>query len=98
MLGLLSCSAAAQEANLFAVQTAVMAARCAVCHTPGVTRNGVPSIEGRSAQEIADKLRAYRTSGPARDVMTTRASRLNDADIDALAIYYAARPTVRQPD
>ncbi|MGA0534205.1 c-type cytochrome [Hansschlegelia sp. KR7-227] len=79
-------------------QTAVLAARCAACHEPGVTRDGVPSIAGRPAREIADKLSAYRAAGPKRDVMTTRASRLSDADIDALARYYAALPPVRRPD
>ncbi|GLK54742.1 cytochrome c553 [Methylopila capsulata] len=63
-----------------------------------MTRPGVPSIAGRPAGEIADKLRAYRAAGPKRDVMTTRASRLADADIDALARYYAALPAVRRPD
>ena len=76
---------------------AVIAARCAACHEPGVTRAGVPSIAGRPAYEIADKLRAYRDA-PKRDVMTTRASRLSDADIDALSRYHAALPPVRRPD
>lgn len=79
-------------------QAAVMAARCAACHEPGVTRGAVPSIAGRPVIEIADKLRAYRAAGPKRDVMTTRASRLSDADIDALARYYAKLPPVRRPD
>jgi cytochrome c553 len=30
--------------------------------------------------------------------MTTRASRLGDADIDALSRYFAALPAVRRPD
>lgn len=78
-------------------RTAALAARCAVCHGPGGGRGAIPQIAGLPAREIADKLRFFRDAGPKRDVMTTRASRLSDADIDALANYFASRALDR-PD
>jgi sulfide dehydrogenase cytochrome subunit len=78
-------------------RTAALAARCAACHGPGGGRAAIPPIAGLPAREIADKLRLFRDAGPKRDVMTTRASRLSDADIDALASYFARR-TPDRPD
>lgn len=72
-----------------------MATRCAACHALSDGRGAIPPIAGLPAREIADKLRFFREAGPNRDVMTTRASRLSDADIDALSKYFASRASGR---
>ncbi|WP_019676326.1 c-type cytochrome [Arsukibacterium perlucidum] len=64
---------------------------CASCHG----RNGVsshpnyPSLAGRSEQELASALAAYRSGERKHALMTPQARGLNDADISALAFYYS---------
>lgn len=75
-------------------------APCAACH--GVTRaaaKAYPVLEGQARWYIANQMRVFRSGGrgtiagdKARDPMVAIARKLNDAQIDAVAAYYAAQP------
>ena len=88
-------STVAGEPKVVVDRTTAPAARCFACHKADGAQRGVPSIAGRPAPEIAERLRFYRDAGAKRDVMTTRASSLDEADIEALARYFAGLPLSR---
>ncbi len=77
-------------------------APCASCH--GVTRaasKAYPSLEGQAGWYLANQLRVFRNGGRGsivgdkpRDPMVAIAKRLNDAQIEAVARYYASQPPV----
>ncbi|TPG15842.1 cytochrome C [Sphingomonas koreensis] len=70
---------------------------CAGCH--GVDRaaaKAYPLLEGQSRWYIADQMRVFRSGGrgaiAGENPMPAIAKRLTDAQIDAVAAYYAAQP------
>ena len=88
---------AARGANLAAAAAAdddVPA--CRACHGPGATRGaeGTPPLAGQHSQYLATQLRLWRDGrrggGPRANLMHMVAIDLRDADIAALAAYYAA--------
>lgn len=47
-------------------QAAVIAATCVTCHAPVATPGGIPSLQGRSADELLTRLRAFKAIDPAK--------------------------------
>jgi sulfide dehydrogenase cytochrome subunit len=70
-----------------------LAATCANCHgTDGRSITGdVPSLAGRSRQDIASSLRAFKAGTKPATVMHQLAKGYTDPQIDALAAYFAAQ-------
>jgi len=67
---------------------------CAGCHGPdGVSTNPLwPNIAGQKAQYTAKQLMAFRAGTRADPSMNGLSQTLSDAQIDALAAYYASMP------
>lgn len=80
-----------------AAPTAVNVSMCAGCHSiPGYQASfprvyRVPMIAGQSAKYIEAALQAYRKGDRNHPTMRAIAGALDDAEIAALAAYYAAR-------
>ena len=71
-----------------------LAATCAACHgTDGrsVTQE-VPSLAGLPREHIVAQMRAFRDGTRAASIMPQIAKGYNDAQIEALADYFARRP------
>jgi cytochrome c553 len=71
---------------------------CVQCHGPGGVGVGdaFPGIAGQSAAYIAAQLKAFREGARRNDpqaLMRTPASKLSDADIEAVSGWFAAQPT-----
>lgn len=83
--------AAAQDAK--ALQLRALAATCANCHgTDGrATGEGMPPLAGADAAYLATQMRALRDGQRPATVMHQIAKGYSDAQIDALAGYFAAR-------
>jgi cytochrome c553 len=83
------CSAAALSAQ--AAPPAV-AQPCATCHGANgmSTLVNAPHLAGQPAIYIAEQLKAYRSGKRQNEVMGVIAKPLSDADIDALAAWYAS--------
>lgn len=66
---------------------------CAICHgTEGNSDNALwPNLAGQHAEYLALQLRAFRDGVRDNPVMAPYVDDLTDADIDALADYYAAK-------
>ena len=83
--------AAAQDAQ--ALQLRALAATCANCHgTDGrAVGEGMPRLAGADAAYLAAQMRALRDGKRPATVMHQLAKGYSDAQIDALAGYFAAR-------
>jgi len=94
VLCLLAAPLAAHAEALSAADVSLMAASCMNCHGPqGVSPGAMASIAGRTEPEIAQMLIAYRAGTiPGATVMTRIMKGFDDAEITALARYYAALP------
>lgn len=69
-----------------------LAATCSTCHTRGGARDAaIAPLEGRSAADIVRDMRAFRSGERAGTVMPQLARGYTDADIAAIARWYAAR-------
>ena len=83
--------------NAFAQDTAArnMASACAICHgTNGKPAPNAPLIPlaGLPKDHIATQMRAFREGQRPATVMHQIAKGYNDAQIDAIAAWYAAQP------
>jgi cytochrome c553 len=70
---------------------------CVQCHGPGGVGVGAafPALAGQSAAYIASQLNAFRAGARRNDpqaLMRTPAAKLSDADIDAVAAWFATQP------
>jgi cytochrome c553 len=82
--------AAAQDAQ--ALQLHALAATCANCHgTDGRAVGDMPRLAGADAAYLAAQMRAFRDGQRPATVMHQLAKGYSDAQIDALAGYFAAR-------
>lgn len=93
----LTLAAAAVQAapDAQALQAQALAATCANCHgTEGRAVEGslVPGLAGQPAPLLAELLRSYKSGSRAATVMRQLAKGYSEAQIDALAAYFAARP------
>jgi sulfide dehydrogenase cytochrome subunit len=85
--------AAAQDAK--ALATRGLAATCANCHgTQGraVENTAVPGLAGLNATYLVEQMKAFKSGARQATVMHQIAKGYNDAQIDALAAYFAAQP------
>ncbi len=90
--GLAAASAHAQDAKTLHLRS--LAATCANCHnTDGKALPGeaMARLAGLDAATIAGQLRAFRDGTRPATVMHQLAKGYNDAQIDALAGYFAAQ-------
>jgi cytochrome c553 len=69
-----------------------LAATCTPCHTQGgAGLAAIAPLDGRAAGAIASSMRAFRSGQRAGTVMPQLARGYSDADIDALAQWFAAQ-------
>jgi sulfide dehydrogenase cytochrome subunit len=70
-----------------------LANACAACHGPdGRSQGAIPSIDGLAAEDFIAVLKAFRADTRQGTVMSRIAKGLDDADMAALAQYFATRP------
>jgi cytochrome subunit of sulfide dehydrogenase len=84
--------AVAQDAK--ALQQQALAATCANCHgTQGqaVPNASVPGLAGLPASYVAEQMKAFKAGTRPATVMHQLAKGYSDAQIDAIAAYYAAQ-------
>jgi len=67
---------------------------CAACHGESgiATAPGIPHLAAQNREYLAAALRQYRSGERTAQAMRAVAGSLSDADIDALAAWYAAQP------
>lgn len=90
--GLLATTASAQDPPL-ALRS--LAATCAQCHgTDGraAADSLVPALAGQPAEQLLARLTAFRNGSVGATVMTQIARGYSEAQLRALAAYFAARP------
>ena len=68
---------------------ATLAASCSGCHAG--TADGIPSLEGKSAEAIATSLMKYKAETEAGTVMHRLARGYSDEDVTAVSAYLAAK-------
>lgn len=69
---------------------AVLATACFACHgMDGKSPDTMPSLTGQTAQQFATTLKAYKADQIQGTVMNRLAKGYTDAEIDALAAFYA---------
>lgn len=73
---------------------AYLAANCANCHgTKGNAVGAMPSLAGLKASYISEQMRAFRDGKRTGTIMHQLAKGYTDAQIDAMAGYFAAQTT-----
>lgn len=83
----LPSAASAQAAN-----GAILALSCAACHgTGGASPGAIPSLRGRTADYIGTALTEFKTDRRPATVMGRLAKGYSDAEIKALADYFASQ-------
>lgn len=69
------------------------ASSCTGCHAPmAVADSVIPRIAGRKASDIAQFMREYRSGAWPSSVMGRIAKGFDDAQINAIAAWFAAQP------
>jgi cytochrome subunit of sulfide dehydrogenase len=87
--GLLSSSADA--ADMAMARGTALASACGACHGPdGRSQGAIPSINHLPAEDFTFALKAFRADGRQGTVMNRIAKGLDDAEISAMAAYFAA--------
>ena len=77
-------------ADSAALRGAALANACAACHGPdGRSQGAIPSIDALSAEDFVVALKAFRAETRQGTVMNRIAKGLDEADIAALAAYFA---------
>jgi cytochrome c553 len=85
------CPAAAEEGGGSLGYGRHLAQECGACHRPEAS-GGIPIIAGKPAAEITDLLHAFREGRRTNPVMVSVAKSLDEAQIAALAAYFASLP------
>ncbi len=70
----------------------VLANSCSTCHGPdgkGLPNNPMPPINGRAAPAMATALKGFKADQPVVTIMNRLAKGYSDAEIDAIAAYFA---------
>jgi len=87
-----ACVATLAHANEDIEYGAYLSSECVTCHHR--QENGkIPSLDGRPLQEIAAHLSAFKSGARQSSVMQQIAARLSDAEVMALAAYFASLAT-----
>ena len=88
--GLLSSADAA--ANSATARGSTLVNACAACHGPdGRSHGAIPSIDNLSAEDFIAALKAFRADTRKGTVMNRIAKGVDDAEISAMAAYFAGR-------
>lgn len=75
-----------------------LAGSCANCHgTRGVGQGGMPSLAGLDAAYVASEVRRFRDGQRPATAMQQIAKGYSDAQIEAIARYYAQQPRAKGP-
>lgn len=94
LAALLACAAGAQAQDAKALYLKSLAATCANCHgTNGKTVDGssVPALAGMPAGYVVEQMKAFKAGTRTATVMHQIAKGYNDAQIEAIAGYFAAQ-------
>lgn len=86
------------SANVSAEGARALAANCAICHGPqgrAAPGSTVPALAGRNAQGIVVLMAAYRDGKIPGTIMHQIAKAYSDAEIAAIADYFAAQQATR---
>ena len=68
----------------------MLALSCAACHgTGGVSPGAIPSLKGKSARYLIERLQAFRDDRRPSTVMNRLARGYTDAEIEAMARYFS---------
>lgn len=91
--GLLVLTWAAQAQSVDALQVRSLAASCAACHgTEGRAQSGMVTLAGLPKEVIVQKMLDFKAGRlPAATVMHQLAKGYTDAEINAVATYFAAQ-------
>src|SRR5262245_15073214 len=98
MLTLILCSVMLCLPGIVAAETvssrgAALASTCVTCHGPeGRSQGAIPSLATLSAADITTALQAFRAEKRPGTVMHRLAKGLDEADIAAVATYFATLP------
>src|SRR5919198_5179388 len=98
MLTLVLCSVMLCLPGLVVAETvssrgAALASTCVTCHGPeGRSQGAIPSLTTLSSADITTALQAFRAETRPSTVMHRIAKGLDDADITAVATYFATLP------
>jgi sulfide dehydrogenase cytochrome subunit len=80
-------------AETVSVRGAALAYACETCHGPaGHSQGAIPSLAALSSADIITALQAFRAETRSSTVMHRIARGLDDADIIAVAAYFATLP------
>ena len=66
-----------------------LAGECVTCHQRSGQSNGIPAIVGWPPDQFVAVLKSYKAKDRPNPVMQTIAARLGDAEMEALAAYFA---------
>lgn len=93
LLSMLAAPAfAADDARAKSPHARNLAATCSACHTrDGADNPAIAPLDGRPATDVANAMRAFRSGERTGTVMPQLARGYTDADIDAIATWYAAQ-------
>lgn len=98
LLALPACAAdpaaGSTDGSPAALRLQLLAAPCAACHgTEGRSPTGdeLPALAGKPAAQLAQRLKEFKRGTRAATVMHQLARGFSDAQLDALAAYFAAR-------
>ena len=72
------------------LELAARAASCNACHGPyGRSQAGIPTLEGRTAEDIYASLKGFQTGQRAAFVMHHHAKGYSDQELRDIAMYFA---------
>ena len=87
----LSAVSTAPAQTIDLLQARTLAAACANCHgTDGVSQAALPGLAGRSREDIASTMKAFKAGTRPATIMHQLARGYTDEQIDAIAAYFAA--------
>src|SRR5262245_15978141 len=93
LLMVLLCLPGIVAAETGSARGAALAHTCATCHGPeGHSQGAIPSLTTLSSADIVTALQAFRAETRPGTVMHRIAKGLDDADITAVATYFATLP------
>ena len=93
-------AANAASAQLRTQDVSVLAATCVTCHAPTSEGGGIPALQGRNADELLARLRAFKSIDPAKataasTIMPLLLQGYDEVQIEALAQWFATRAKAR---
>lgn len=90
LLAAIGCGTRTQAADFAYGQ--YLSGECATCHRADGQDKGIPAIVGWPPEQFVAVLKSYKVKDRPNAVMQTIAAKFTDADMAALAAYYASLP------